>query len=270
MVRPSAATAYVKRLSARDAPCDGIGCPHAVLIRLPKNCALLGSSTAQPNELGQPGANEATSTPARAALQRGTVPVLWHRAGTAAAAPRHAAAPHRHAPHDSPCADGRADAPTPDPTDGYAAADAISVAAAAQLDAVAHAVAGSDAAADTILFARVRAVAGTVRVAVGGPVTPPDAPAPDGRADAEADPEKFPFYFTVAGVEVMKTQITFLNSHCACVFVGGTLRHLYDSLWRPKMSLVEGGLRSNGGSKAFCVCDVQVFLASLPAACRVS
>ena len=58
-------------------------------------------------------------------------------------------------------------------------------------------------------------------------------------------PEKFPFYFTVAGVEVMKTQITFLNSLCACVFVGGTLRHLYDSLWRPKMSLVEGGLRSN-------------------------
>lgn len=58
-------------------------------------------------------------------------------------------------------------------------------------------------------------------------------------------PEKFPFYFTVAGVEVMKTQITFLNSLCACVFVGGTLRHLYDSLWRPKMSLVEGRLRSN-------------------------
>jgi len=58
-------------------------------------------------------------------------------------------------------------------------------------------------------------------------------------------PEKFPFYFSVAGVEVMKTQITFLNSLCACVFVGGTLRHLYDSLWRPKMSLVEGGLRSN-------------------------
>ena len=76
--------------------------------------------------------------------------------------------------------------------------------------------------------------------------TPQPTPMPQTAAPTQKPiPEKFPFYFTVAGVEVMKTQITFLNSLCACVFVGGTLRHLYDSLWRPKMSLVEGGLRSN-------------------------
>ena len=76
--------------------------------------------------------------------------------------------------------------------------------------------------------------------------SPQPTPQPQTAAPTQKPiPEKFPFYFTVAGVEVMKTQITFLNSLCACVFVGGTLRHLYDSLWRPKMSLVEGGLRSN-------------------------
>ena len=106
---------------------------------------------------------------------------------------RHAAAPHRHAPHDSPCADGRADAPTPDPTDGHAQTNTEPVAAAAQLDAVADPLAEADAATYVILFADVRAVAGTVRVAVGGPVTPADAPAPDGRADAEADTGKVSF-----------------------------------------------------------------------------
>ena len=88
-----------------------------------------------------------------------------------------------------------APAPTPDPTDGHAPADAIAITATAQLDAVAHAVAEADAAADVILFADLRAVAGTVRVAVGGPLTPPDAPAPDGRADAEADTGKVSFLF---------------------------------------------------------------------------
>ena len=119
--------------------------------------------------------------------------MLWHRARRRRRRPRHAAAPHRHARHDSQCADGRADAPTTDPTDGHAQTNTEPVAAAAQLDAVADALAEADAAADVVFFADLRAVAGTVRVAVGGPLTPPDAPAPDGRADAEADTGKVSF-----------------------------------------------------------------------------
>jgi len=76
-----------------------------------------------------------------------------------------------------------------------------------------------------------------------GPTPQPQTSAPT----QKPIPEKFPFYFTVMGFEIMKTQVTFLNSVAARVFVGGTVRHLYDSLWRPKMSLVEGGLRNRRG-----------------------
>ena len=90
-------------------------------------------------------------------------------------------------------ADGRADAPTTDPTDGHAQTNTEPVASTKELDAVADPLAEADAAADVILFADLRAVAGTVRVAVGGPLTAPDAPAPDGRADAEADSREVSF-----------------------------------------------------------------------------
>ena len=126
--------------------------------------------------------------PARTrSLNEAPYPCSGTAPGAAAAAPRHAAAPHHAAARNNKRPDGRADAPTPDPTDGHAQTNTEPVASTKELDAVADPLAEADAAADTVFFADLRAVAGAVRVAVGGPLTPPDAPAPDGRADAEAD-----------------------------------------------------------------------------------
>ena len=154
--------------------------------------ALLGSSaqrqiwaawaktTKRPHSLGR---NEAQRAPNPSS---GTAP-------GAAAAPRHAAAPHRHAPPDSQCADGRADAPNPDPADGpNTKTDTEPVASTKELDAVADAFPKTDAAAHAQFRADLRAVAGAIPKPIGSPDAAADAHAPDGRAHPEADSREIP------------------------------------------------------------------------------
>ena len=154
---------------------------------------LLGQLTAQPNELGQPGAKR-LSTRTHARLGGGTVRQTLVSGTTPAAAPRHAAAPHGHAPHDSPCADGRADAPTPGPTDGpNTKTDAEPVASTKELDAVADPFPQTDAAAHAQFRADLRAVAGTVPKPLSSPDAAADAHAPDGGTHPETDSGKVSF-----------------------------------------------------------------------------
>ena len=231
-VHSAAWTPYVKRPSAREVSC--VGCPLAKLARW------AAPSTAAKRALGSLANDQSART--RAPLNETTCaePFPWHRAHSAmrrllimlllattnaqtdAPTPR-PQTPPTDTPRPTPSPSPRPRNWTPSPTRSP-----------------------KPTLPPTLSFSPTFAPSPAPSVSPSAAPSPHPTPQPQTAAPTQKPiPEKFPFYFTVAGVEVMKTQITFLNSLCACVFVGGTLRHLYDSLWRPKMSLVEGGLRSN-------------------------
>ena len=160
----------------------------------------------------------------------------------AAAAPRHAAAPHHAAPRNNKCADGRADAPTPDPTDGHAQTDTEPVASTKELDAVADPLAEADAAADVILFADLRASPATVRVAVGGPRHPTRRPSPRRpRRRRSRFPKALLFY---GGRRGSDEDADHFFEFIVCLRLRGRHAAAYDSLWRQPRRSSSSGLRS--------------------------
>ena len=156
--------------------------------------AAVGQLPAQ-RKLGRYWAAYTIKAPARPrSVNEAPYPCSGPAPGAAAAAPRHAAAPHHAAARNNKRPDGRADAPTPDPSDGSdAQTNTEPVASTKELDAVADSKPEADAAAHAQFRADLRAVAGTVTQPISGPDAAADAHAPDGRAHPEADSGKVSF-----------------------------------------------------------------------------